>query len=130
MNVISGGSDSDQQRDGDFLTHDQRYARTDEYVNLLKRLWTASGAVDHEGEFCRFKGASSNVHTFQQPHLPIYFSGASPAGIEIAARHADTYMLWGEPLEDFATQVRMVRAPQSKWRGRWAVTTAWAPAPC
>lgn len=110
LNVISGGSDTDQQRDGDFLTHDQRYARTDEYLSILKRLWTESAPVDHEGEFYRFKGASTHVRTHQQPHIPVYFSGASPAAIEVAAKHADTYMLWGEPVDDFAAHVQHVRA--------------------
>jgi alkanesulfonate monooxygenase len=32
IHIVSGGDDADQQRDGDFLTHDERYARTDEYV--------------------------------------------------------------------------------------------------
>ncbi|EXF42665.1 putative flavin-dependent oxidoreductase [Pseudomonas sp. BAY1663] len=109
LNVISGGSDADQQRDGDWLDHDQRYARTDEYLDILKRIWTAEGPVDHEGRFYRFKGALPSVRTRQQPHIPIYFSGSSAAAIDVAARHADTYMLWGEPLADFAEHVQRVR---------------------
>ena len=38
VHYISGGSDEDQQRDGDFLSHDERYARTDEYLTLLRRV--------------------------------------------------------------------------------------------
>lgn len=110
LNVISGGSDADQQRDGDWLDHDQRYARTDEYLSILKRIWMAEGPVDHQGAHYHFKGALPNVRTVQQPHIPIYFSGSSPAAIEVAARHADTYMLWGEPLADFSAHVRQVRA--------------------
>ena len=32
VHIISGGDDEEQRRDGDFLSHDERYARTDEYV--------------------------------------------------------------------------------------------------
>ncbi len=110
LNVISGGSDADQQRDGDWLDHDQRYARSEEYLQALKSIWTANGPVDHDGRFYRFKGALPNVRPQQKPHIPIYFSGSSSAAIEVAARHADTYMLWGEPLADFAEHVRRVRA--------------------
>ncbi len=110
LNVISGGSDADQQRDGDWLDHDQRYARTDEYLNALKAIWTANAPVDHDGTYYRFKGALPNVRTQQKPHIPIYFSGSSPAAIDVAARHADTYMLWGEPVADFAEHVQRVRA--------------------
>src|SRR5438270_9950029 len=40
MHVITGGDDADQFRDGDITTKNQRYARTDEYVGILKRIWT------------------------------------------------------------------------------------------
>ncbi len=117
LNVISGGSDTDQQRDGDWLDHDQRYARTDEYLHALKAIWTAAGPVDHQGEFYRFKGALPNVRPRQKPHIPIYFSGSSPAALEVAARHADTYMLWGEPLADFSEHVRhLQRLAQAQGR--------------
>ena len=56
IHVITGGDDADQFRDGDTLTKDERYERTDEYVDILKRIWTEPGpAVDHEGRFYRFK---------------------------------------------------------------------------
>ncbi|MGA8195663.1 MAG: LLM class flavin-dependent oxidoreductase, partial [Acetobacteraceae bacterium] len=51
IHVISGGDDADQQRDGDFLPKDERYARTDEYVQILKRIWTETGPVDHAGKY-------------------------------------------------------------------------------
>lgn len=110
LNVISGGSDTDQRRDGDYLDHDARYTRTDEYLQVLKAIWTAQAPVDHHGRFYRFDGALPNVRTQQKPHIPIYFSGSSDAAVEVAARHADTYMLWGEPLADFAAHVQKVRA--------------------
>ena len=47
MHVISGGDDADQRRDGDFVSHDERYARTDEYVEILRSIWTADKPVDH-----------------------------------------------------------------------------------
>ena len=46
----------------------------------------------------------------QQPHLPIYFGGSSDAAIAVAARHADVYALWGEPLEASGAHIERVRA--------------------
>ncbi len=109
LNVVSGGNDQDLQRDGDYLDHDQRYARTGEYLDALKAIWTADGPVDFSGDFYRFQGASPAVRTVQRPHIPIYFSGSSGAAIEVAARHADTYMLWGEPLAAVAEHIGQVR---------------------
>ena len=55
VHFISGGSDSEQQRDGDFLDHDARYARTDEYLGILRRIWTEAQPFDHDGAHYRFK---------------------------------------------------------------------------
>jgi alkanesulfonate monooxygenase len=115
MHVISGGDDADQARDGDFLGKDDRYARTDEYVEILKRIWTASGPVDHEGRFYRFKGASPDVRTVQQPRIPIYFGGASDAAIDVAGRHADVYALWGETKAQVREIVARVRASAARY---------------
>jgi alkanesulfonate monooxygenase len=97
MHVITGGDDADQFRDGDTLTKEERYERTDEYVGILKRIWTEPGAtVDHEGKFYRFKGASTAIRCVQEPRIPIYFGGASDAALRVSAKHADVYALWGE----------------------------------
>jgi alkanesulfonate monooxygenase len=96
IHVISGGDDVDQLRDGDTLPKDERYARTDEYVHILKRIWTETTPVDHAGQYYRFVGASTAMRCVQQPHIPIYFGGASDAAIAVAGKHADVYALWGE----------------------------------
>ncbi|VVD66266.1 alkanesulfonate monooxygenase [Pandoraea aquatica] len=115
LNVVSGGNDADLRRDGDFLDHDARYTRTDEYLDALKRIWTADAPVDFDGEHYRFEQASPAVQTWQKPHIPIYFSGASDAAIDVAARHADTYMLWGEPLDAVEALVNRVRTAAKRY---------------
>src|SRR5439155_3773495 len=77
LHVTSGGDDTDQRRDGDWVGHDDRYRRTDEYLDILRRIWTADGPIDHDGEFYRFRGAFSEVRPVRKPYLPIYFGGAS-----------------------------------------------------
>lgn len=109
LNVVSGGNDADLQRDGDFLDKQQRYARTDEYLQALRAIWTAREPVDFEGHYYRFKGASPAVRTLQRPHIPLYFSGSSAEAIQVAARHADVYMLWGEPLAAVREHLDKVR---------------------
>jgi alkanesulfonate monooxygenase len=110
VHVISGASDEEQQRDGDFLNKDERYARTDEYVGLLRRLWTSDTPFDHEGKYYRFKGGFVAVKSLQKPHIPVFFGGSSSAAIEAAGRHANIYALFGETLEQVRDQVSRVRA--------------------
>ena len=110
IHVISGGDDQDQARDGDWLDKDARYARTDEYMDILKRIWTADAPVDHQGEYSRIKGALPAVRSVQRPRIPVYFGGASEAAIRVAGRHADTYALWGETRAQVAEITGRVRA--------------------
>ncbi|MCE7796136.1 LLM class flavin-dependent oxidoreductase [Sphingobium sufflavum] len=114
VHIITGGTDEDQQRDGDFLNKDDRYTRTDEYLDVLKRVWSSDTPFDHEGRFYKFKGAFSTVKPFQQPRIPIYFGGSSDAAIEVAGKHADVYALWGEPLDGTRETIARVRAAAAK----------------
>jgi alkanesulfonate monooxygenase len=110
VHIISGASDEEQRRDGDFLGKEERYARTEEYVGLLRRLWTSEEPFDHEGKYYRFKGGFVAVKPVQQPHIPIFLGGSSEGAIEAAGRHADIYALFGETLEQVREQVGRVRA--------------------
>ena len=114
VHYITGGSDEDQQRDGDFVDHDERYARTDEYLGLLRQVWTADKPFDHEGAYYRVKGAWSEVKPVQAPDVPIYFGGASAPALQVAGKHADVYALWGESLEQAGDLVRRVRAEAAR----------------
>lgn len=110
VHFISGGSDDEQKRDGDYLNHDERYARTDEYLDILRRIWTEEKPFDHEGKYYRFSNGFSEVKPAQKPHVPIYFGGASEAALKVAGRHADVYALWGESLDQVRDLTQRVRA--------------------
>jgi alkanesulfonate monooxygenase len=114
VHVISGGSDEEQRRDGDFLDHDQRYARTDEYLEVLRRAWTADAPFDHHGALYRYEKAFSEVKPLQKPHIPIYFGGASEAALRVAGKHADAYALWGESLAQTRELTQRVRAEAAR----------------
>ncbi len=113
IHIISGASDEEQQRDGDFLTKEQRYERSEEYVGILRRLWTEDKPFDHEGRYYRFKGGFAGVKPVQAP-FPINFGGSSEAAIAAAGKHADIYALFGETLAQVREQVARVRAAASR----------------
>ena len=111
---ITGGDELDQKRDGDFADHDRRYARTAEFMGLLRRELAATEPFDHDGEFYRVRGAYSYVKPASADAIPLYFGGASPAAISVGARHADVYMLWGEPVAQIAERVAGIRAEAAR----------------
>jgi alkanesulfonate monooxygenase len=109
VHIIAGGSDADQAKDGDWTGHETRYRRTEEYISLLRRIWTEPEPFDHEGEFYRTRGTFSEIRCRQHPYIPIYGGGGSDAAIQALAPHVDVFMLWGEPLKDTARFMDRVR---------------------
>lgn len=99
VHIITGGRNAEQRRDGDYLEHDARYERTDEFLDILRRVWTSNQPIDHAGTHYQFEQAFSELKPLQTPHVPISFGGASDAAIRVAARHADIFALWGETLD-------------------------------
>ncbi|MFE6956252.1 LLM class flavin-dependent oxidoreductase [Streptomyces sp. NPDC057696] len=107
LHVITGGDDADQARDGDFSDKPTRYRRTDDYLDVVRKEWTATEPFDHEGEFYRVKGGYSAVRPATP--VPVYFGGASADAVRVGAKHADVYAFWGEPLAGIAERIREVR---------------------
>jgi alkanesulfonate monooxygenase len=110
VHTITGGHDAEQRRDGDYLDHDERYDRTDEYLQVLRRAWTSSEAFGFEGRHYRFEDYAAGVLPFEGRHLPLFFGGSSDAAYRVGGKHADTFMLWGEPLAETSEQIESVRA--------------------
>jgi alkanesulfonate monooxygenase len=109
VHVITGGSDAEQLRDGDDLGKDERYARTDEYLDVLKLSWTSEQPFDYDGRFYRVREALTPVRSPQRPRLPLYFGGSSDAAFRVGGKHADVFALWGEPLQETAEQIARVQ---------------------
>ena len=109
VHIISGGNDVDQARDGDFAAHGDRYARSAEYIEVLKRSWTLTQPFDHEGTFYRVAGAHSEIRCYQEPHIPVYGGGGSDAAVDTLSPLLDVFMLWGEPLAESAAFMERVR---------------------
>jgi alkanesulfonate monooxygenase len=108
MHVITGGDDADQQRDGDYLTKEERYRRTDDFLTVVRKEWESETPFDHDGEFYKVTGAWSSVRP--NPRIPIYFGGASEDAVRVGGKHADAYAFWGEPLEGIRQRIAEVRA--------------------
>ena len=109
LHIITGGSDVEQRQDGDWLDHDARYRRTDEYLDVMRRIWTTVEPFDHKGEFYQVEGAYSQARCLQWPHVPLFFGGASDIALDVASRRADLLALWGEPRASVAERIADVR---------------------
>ncbi|MCD4536292.1 LLM class flavin-dependent oxidoreductase [Nocardioides sp. cx-169] len=111
LNVVTGGESHEQRMFGDFLDKDGRYERCDEFLTIVRRLWA--------GETVTFEGTHLSVEDATLSQVPdplpeIYFGGSSPAAGDVAAKHADVYLTWGEPPEAVAEKVAWIRKLAAK----------------
>jgi alkanesulfonate monooxygenase len=114
VHIITGGNDRELEQDGDWLTKDERYARTSEYLDVVRREWQASEPFDYDGAYYRVRGARADVRPQGTEGVPIYFGGSSPAAIAVAGKHADVYALWGETYAQVGETIAQVRASAAK----------------
>jgi alkanesulfonate monooxygenase len=108
INVVTGGDPGEAEGDGIFLSHDERYAVTAEFLEVWKRV-LAGETVDFEGRHIRVRGAKILYPPVQTPHPPLYIGGSSAVGHDLAARHHDVYLTWGEPPAAVARKIADVR---------------------
>jgi alkanesulfonate monooxygenase len=107
LNIVTGGDPVEQRAYGDFLDHDERYARTAEFLEVLRRCWPGD-RFDFAGEHVQVEGAGLTRPLDETP--PIYLGGASHAAEEVTARWVDRYLMWGEPPAMAAPRIDRVRA--------------------
>jgi alkanesulfonate monooxygenase len=106
LNVVSGGDDTEQRRFGDWLGHDERYARTREFLQIVKSIWMQE-SVEFTGKY--YNVADARVSAPPNPLPEIYFGGSSAPALPIAAEFADVYLTWGEPPQAAAAKIERVR---------------------
>ena len=107
VHLISGGSDAEQARHGDYLTKDQRYSRTSEYLDLLRRAWREPAPFSHDGEHYRFDEFGPGFSPYGDT-IPISIGGSSDEAFRVGGEKADIFSFWGEPLADIRSQIERV----------------------
>jgi alkanesulfonate monooxygenase len=108
FNVVTGADPADLAGDGNKLDHSERYEQTDEFLTIWRRILSGEPA-DFEGKHLSSHGTGLSFPPVQGPYPPIWFGGSSDAGIEVAARHADVYLSWGEPVDQLGEKLNRVR---------------------
>ncbi len=104
VNIVTGHYPADLKASGDPLhgSHDERYGRTKEFLEVVKGVWQQPdqhGANFHyAGSHYEVEGGASRPAPVQKPHPPLYFGGSSEAGKRTAAETADVYLMWTEPI--------------------------------
>ena len=94
LNVVAGSSTAEQRGYGDFLEHDERYARAEEFLAVCRSFWHNDGEVDFEGKYCRVE--KGKLHTpFVAPDRAapeIYVSGHSEQAQRLALTRGSCWL--------------------------------------
>ncbi|SPL88307.1 Coenzyme F420-dependent N5,N10-methylene tetrahydromethanopterin reductase and related flavin-dependent oxidoreductases; sulfonate monooxygenase [[Actinomadura] parvosata subsp. kistnae] len=111
LNIVSGSAGPDFAMFGTPMRdHDERYAYTEEWTTLVKRLWQEPEPFDFHGRFFDLKGVFALPGPYGGDRPTLISAGSSPAGRRFAARHADCLFMIIISPEGLAGQITAVRA--------------------
>jgi len=109
INVVSGWFRGEFDAIGEeWSEHDQRYARSEEFIRSLKGIWTQ----DHfsfDGQYYQFKDYTLSPKPLQKPHIEIFQGGSSRAARDMASRVSDWYFTNGNTPEELKKQIDDIR---------------------
>jgi len=107
LNIVSGWNKAEFDMFGiEQLEHDDRYAASAEWLDVLEALWTTPGEYDHEGRYYQVKGGYLQPKPVQQPRPVIVSAGQSSAGLDFALTRADYAFVGGDNWEILEETVR------------------------
>ena len=109
INVVTGGDPTENAGDGIFLSHDERYDVTREFLDIYKTL-LAGGVVNARGKHISIEDGRLLFPPVEPGGPQLYFGGSSDAGIAAGIKTIDKYLTWGEPPDAVAEKVARVRA--------------------
>ncbi len=93
----------------EILGHDERYARSEDYIQIIKGVWTEDDFT-FSGKFYSVKEATIAPKPIQKPHPPVYIGGTSEPGERLGARFADIFLMNGRPAEQVGEIIESVKA--------------------
>jgi alkanesulfonate monooxygenase len=113
INVVAGHSPEEQKSYGDLLPHDERYARTEEFLAVCNALWMWSRPVDYHGTYYRVEAAKLNtpfVSCDGEPRPELYIAGNSEPARQLAIAQGSCWMMMADAPSRIAGKVGPVLA--------------------
>jgi dimethylsulfone monooxygenase len=121
LNIVGGWNRREFDMFGiDLLEHDQRYVYLEEWLQLLRRLWTCPEEFDYSSRHFRMKKAISRPQPLQPGGIPIMNAAQSPAGIRFSAKNSQIGLLSlrGNSPADWTPQVESYKRMAREEFGR------------
>ncbi len=114
LNVVSAWWAEEARRYGmDFVAHDERYARTDEFIEVMKGMWSG-GPFTFKGRYYSVEDGVLAPRPVQQPWPRLYAGGESDTARTMIARQCDAYLMHGDTPEAVAARIADMRARRAE----------------
>ncbi|KAB2970634.1 dimethyl sulfone monooxygenase SfnG [Zoogloea sp.] len=114
VNIVSGWFKGEFTAIGEpWLEHDERYRRSEEFIQALKGIWTEDNFT-LKGDFYRFHDYTLKPKPVQKPHPEIFQGGSSRAARDMASRVSDWYFTNGNTVEGVKAQVDDIRTKAAR----------------
>jgi FMNH2-dependent dimethyl sulfone monooxygenase len=105
LNVVSSWWSDEARRYGiHFDQHDDRYARTAEWLEVLNGVWNEP-VYSHEGKYYSVNETILEPKPFRKPRPTIYAGGESEAAKKLISRECDAYVTHGDPPDRIAPKL-------------------------
>ncbi|HML95041.1 MAG TPA: LLM class F420-dependent oxidoreductase [Thermodesulfobacteriota bacterium] len=91
------------------VDYGQRGRMTDEYIEIMKELWT-KGSPAYEGEYFSFSGIRFEPKPGRKPHPPVWVGGESRRAVERAVKYGDGWHPVGLGPEEVEVKAREIRS--------------------
>ena len=112
LNVVAGHTPAEQRGYGDFLDHDERYRRADEFLTICHALWEKNGPTNFQGQYYRIENGNLNIPfvSGNQSRPEIYLGGNSALAEDLAIKHADCLWRMPDTPEALKPRIDLLRA--------------------
>jgi alkanesulfonate monooxygenase SsuD/methylene tetrahydromethanopterin reductase-like flavin-dependent oxidoreductase (luciferase family) len=110
LNIVSGYNESEFRMFGvEMREHDERYVFTEEWLTIVKRIWSEDQPFEHKGKYFHLRDVRSRPKPYAGQRPLIISAGSSTAGRAFARRHADCLFMSINRLETLATEIAALR---------------------
>jgi alkanesulfonate monooxygenase len=110
LNIVAGNSPQEQRYYGDYLSHDERYDRTEEFLAICNAFWSGNGDVNFQGRYYQVENGKLNTPFYSEERTApeIYIAGNSDPAKRVAITQGTCWMRFPERHDELEKKIQPV----------------------
>lgn len=125
LNVVTGYAEREMRAFGfkELIGHDEAYEMADEFVCLMKYLWSEPERFDFEGKYYQAYGAFLAPKPTRRPRPILMNAGGSEVGLDFGVRNCDWIFTLADGVEGFRARTKFIREKAESYKRKVRVAT-------